>query len=127
MDITMLLAKIWGPLIIAVGLGVFVSRNYYIKIYSDLEKEALAVLIFGMVGMAAGIAQVLAHNTWETVPQIIISLLGWGLLLKGAAFAITPQLVDKSGDWAVSAKLIPFAGGFMFLVGAYLSWVGYFA
>ena len=46
METTLFLAKLWGPAILAVGIGVFVSRNYYIKIYLDLEKDALAVLLF---------------------------------------------------------------------------------
>lgn len=127
MDITTFLAQIWGPVIFAIALGVFVSRGYYLKIYRDLEKETLAVLIFGMVAMAAGIAQVLAHNVWNTPLEIIISLLGWGLLLKGAAFAIAPKIVDWSGDMFINSKLIPFIGAAMLVLGAYLSWVGYFA
>ncbi|MFA7286811.1 MAG: hypothetical protein WC052_04105 [Patescibacteria group bacterium] len=126
MDTTIFLAKIWGPVILAVGLGVFVSRSYYIKIYRDLEKETLAVLIFGMVGMAAGIAQVLSHNVWGTLSQIIISLLGWGLLIKGLTFAITPRIVDWSGNLVSNTKLISFVGVFTLVVGAYLSSVGYF-
>ena len=127
MDITTFLAQIWGPIILAVGLGVFISRNYYMRIYRDLEKETLAVLVFGMVAMAAGIAQVSVHNIWNNLPQVIISIFGWALLLKGTLFIVAPKLVDRSGDWAADSKLVPVVGGFMFLVGAYLSWIGYFA
>ncbi len=126
MNSTIFLAQIWGPVILAVGLGVFVSRNYYIKIYRDLEKETLSVLLFGMVAMSAGIAQILYHNVWDTFPEIVISILGWGLLLKGLAFAVVPKLVDMSGDWQVTSKLIVPAGGVMLILGAYLSWFGYF-
>ena|SRR3989338_2818129 len=127
MDITTFLAQIWGPIILAVGLGVFISRNYYMRIYRDLEKETLAVLVFGMVAMAAGIAQVSVHNIWNNLPQVIISIFGWALLLKGTLFIVAPKLVDRSGDWAADSKLVPVVGGFMLLVGAYLSWIGYFA
>lgn len=126
MDTTTFLAQIWGPAILAVGLGVFASRSYYIKIYRDLEKETLAVLIFGMFGIAAGIAQVTYHNVWGTLPEIVISLLGWGLLLKGLMFAIFPGTVNKAGDFEANSNLIPVAGGFMLLVGAYLTWFAFF-
>ncbi len=127
MDITLLLAKIWGPVILAVGIGIFVSRPFYLKIYRDLEKDALAVLIFGMGAMTMGIVHVMLHNVWGTFPGIVISLLGWGLLLKGTLFTIAPGLVDRAGDWWIKSKLIPTAGVFMILIGVYLSWVGYFA
>ena len=106
---------------------MFVSRNYYMRIYRELEKDALSVLTFGMVAMAAGIIQVSMHNVWGSLPDVIVSLLGWGLLIKGAAFIIAPKLVDMGGDWAADSKLVPTVGGFMLLIGAYLTWISYFA
>jgi hypothetical protein len=127
MDITTFLASLWGPVILAVGVGVFVSRGYYIKIYRDLEQAPLAVLLFGMVAMTAGIAHVLAHNIWDTFPQILVSFLGWAVLIKGALFIIAPKFVDKAGDGWANMQLIPFAGGLMLLFGAYLTYFAYFA
>ena len=125
METTLFLAQIWGPTILAVGIGIFVSRGYYIKIYRDLEKEKFAALVFGMMAVAAGAAHIGAHNTWGTLPEIVISLLGWGLFIKGAMLTIAPKLADKAGDWTVKSKLVPSAGGFALLVGVYLSWLGY--
>lgn len=127
MDITTLLAQIWGPIILAVGLGVFTSRAYYVKIYRDLEKETLAVLCFGMFGMALGIIHINIHNAWETFSQGLVSFLGWALLLKSTVFIVAPRVVDRSGDWAASAKLVPLAGLLALLCGSYLSWLGYIA
>ncbi len=125
MDTTIFLAQIWGPVILAVALGVFVSRQYYIKIYKDLEKNALAGLLFAMGAMAVGIVHVNAHSVWGTLPEIIVSFLGWALLVKGALFAISPGFVDRVGDWWVNNQLIAMAGVLMLVVGGYLTWVGY--
>jgi len=127
MDTTTFLAQIWGPIMIAVGLGFFFSRDYYVRIYRDLEKAPFAVLFFGMFAMAAGILHVLAHNLWDTFPQIVVSLFGWGLLLKGVVCTTFPGLADKGGDWALEMKIVPVAGGFALLLGGYLSWLAYFA
>ncbi len=125
METTIFLAKIWGPVILAVALGVFISHKFYIKIYRDLEKDALAVLVFAMVAMSAGIVHVNFHNVWDTFPQIVVSFLGWGLLIKGIMFAVIPGVVDRSGDFWVRSKLIPIAGVLMLLIGGYLSWFAY--
>lgn len=127
MDTTIFLAQLWGPIIFVIGLGIFTSRSFYAKIYHDLQKEPLAVLIFAMAGMAAGIIQVLSHNTWETLPQILISLLGWGLVLKAATFAVAPKFVDRSGDLAVQSKMLPVVGAVMLVAGAYLTYFAYIA
>lgn len=125
MDATIFLAKMWGPAILAVGLGIFISRDYYMRIYRDLEKDALAVLVFGMVAISAGVAQVSLHNVWGTFPEIVMSLLGWGLFLKGLAFTIFPKLISKTGYWEAKANLIPLTGVFTLILGAYLCWFAF--
>jgi hypothetical protein len=128
MEMTLFLAQLWGPALLALGIGFFVSRDYYTKVYRDLQNETLALLIFGMAAIAAGVAQVLAHNAWGTLPEIIVTLLGWGLLIKGATFAIAPRYVDRMGNWwSKNPQAISLAGGVMLIVGAYLSYLGYFA
>lgn len=126
MDITTFLAQIWGPILIAIAFGFFFSTKYYIRIYRDLEKESFAVLFFGMVAMAGGIAHILAHNIWGNLSQIIVSLLGWGVLIKGIICVAFPKLADRGGDWALNTKVVPAAGIIALILGAYLSWVGYF-
>jgi hypothetical protein len=126
MESTFFLAKLWGPAILAVGVGVFVSRNYYIKIYRDLEKDALAVLLFGMVAMTAGVAHVLAHNIWGSFIECLVSFLGWALLTKGVLFVVAPRFVDKAGDYWANKKLIPIAGFLTLIAGVYLVWFSYF-
>lgn len=127
MDITIFLAQLWGPVVLAIGIGVFVSRNYYIRVYRDLEKDPLAVIVFGMIAMGAGIAQVLSHNMWDTLLQVVVSILGWGLLAKGVTFLVIPKVIDRIGDWYVRNKLLPVAGVLMLVAGGYLTWVAYFA
>ncbi|MCC7500274.1 hypothetical protein IT396_00500 [Candidatus Nomurabacteria bacterium] len=125
MDLTTMLAQVWGPILVAVGLGFFFSTKYYVKIYRDLEKESFAVLFFGMFAMAIGIVHVLAHNIWGTSSQILVSFLGWGVLLKGIICVTFPALADRGGDWALSARVVPAAGGVALLLGAYLTYIGY--
>ncbi len=127
MNTTLFLAQIWGPVLVAVALGIFISGSYYAKIYRDLEKDVLAVLIFGMTAMSAGIAQISFHNVWDTFPQIVVSFLGWGLLLKGILFTVAPRFVDRAGDAWAKLKLIPLAGILTILAGGYLTWFAYLA
>lgn len=124
---TMFLASLWGPAILAVGVGFFVSREHYLRIYRDIQREPFALLVFGMAGIAAAIAQINIHNVWETLPEMIISFLGWALLLKSLALMIMPNITDKlAGRIAANSTLITIVGITMLLIGGYLSWLSYF-
>lgn len=127
MDTTTFLAQIWGPIMIAIGVGIFSSPSYYKQLYRDVGKDTFAGIIFGMAAMAAGIVQVLFHNVWDTLPQILISFLGWGLLLKGIAYSAAPKWVDQMGEIWAKFNLGPVAGAILVLGGAYLTYFAYFA
>jgi hypothetical protein len=125
MQTTIFLAQIWGPVILAVGVGMFISREYYIKIYRDLDKETTASLLFGMVLMAVGIVSILFHNTWGTLPEFLISLMGWGALLKGVFFIVTPSTVDRMGEYWVSKNCLNISAIAAIAIGFYLTYISY--
>jgi hypothetical protein len=125
--VTILLAQIWGPIILAIGLGFFISRGFYTKLYKDIQNEPLATLTMGIFLMVIGIIHVSLHSIWGSVTEGFISFLGWATLLKGAAFLIAPRFVDKAADWEVAKKLLPAIGIVMLIVGIYLVKIGYFA
>lgn len=125
MEITTFLAQLWGPVILAIGVGIYVSRAFYTRIYTGLEKGSFSMLLFGMMTMTVGIVHVVYHNIWETLPQIVISLLGWGTLLKGVSFIILPDWVSMIGARLANMKFVPYAGVIMLLLGGYLTWFAY--
>lgn len=127
MNTTMFLAQLWGPVVLAVGLGLIVSPSIYKKVYHDIEKEPLALILFGIIGIAASVAHILYHNSWASFPEGLISFFGWALLLKSVTFAIAPKFVDWSGDWAVRIKLLSVSRIFMIVVGIYFIWLGFFS
>lgn len=127
MENTIFLASMWGPAMLAVGIGFFMSKRHYQKIYRDIQREPFALLIFGMAGIAAAIAQISMHNVWGNLTEVIISFLGWGLLLKSILFLVMPNFTDKIGNRVARANLVGMAGTVMIVIGGYLSWIAYLA
>ncbi len=127
MDITIFLAKIWGPLLLALGLGFWLNRSYYQRLYRDMEKETLAGVLYAMFGIAAGIIHITFHNTWGTLPEFLISLFGWGMLIKGVLMAIIPRSADRWGNWVSHSKMLPWNGTIIIIIGLYVSWFAYFS
>lgn len=125
--VTILIAKFVGPVILAVGVGIFFSRNYYTKVYRNLESETLAVLMGGISILIAGIAILLTHNRWDSFTAGVITFIGWASILKGLLLIVAPKTVDRFGDMMADSRLFPFMAAFATAVGAYVSYVAYVA
>lgn len=119
-DLTMFLAGIWGPTLIILGIGIYLNRTYYARVYRNLENEPLALFMAALSAIALGIVHIGYHNTWDTLIGSIVSLLGWALLLKGVALALAPGLVDRWGNEVASSKSLPVVAIAAGLLGLYL-------
>lgn len=124
---TILIAQFVGPVILAVGIGVFFSRNYYVKIYRNLEQETLAVLMGGISILVAGIAMVMYHNKWDSFTSGLVSFIAWASIVKGIILISFPQMANKFGDMVADSRLFGFVSIFATACGAYLSYIAYLA
>lgn len=123
----MFVAQLMGPIGLAMGFGIFLSKNYYLKTYRNLENETLGVLIGGISALIIGILIVLNHNTWTSPAEIIVSSIGWLALIKGVLLLVFPKAIDAFGDKIATSGTIPYVGAIALVLGAYLSWVGFLA
>lgn len=124
--LTTFLASLWGPAILAIGIGFVTSPKYYKRLYRDLENESLSLLVLSMLLIPIGIAQITFHNSWDTLATGLISFLGWATLAKGIALAVFPKMVDRAADYEVKNGFLPIAGIIMLVIGAYLTWIAFF-
>ena len=122
----MVLAQIWGPILLALGVGVYLSPSYYVKVYRNLENETLAVMMAGIAALAVGIVQVMYHNVWATLPEIVLSLLGWATLLKGLMLLAYPKMANDFGDMVAEGNFFRIAAGVSIVLGGYLTYLAYF-
>lgn len=128
MDTTTFLAAIWGPILLVLAIGFITNRAHYTGMYRNIGANALLGATVGISAMAVGIAQVLSHTLWGTLPQAIISLLGWATMIKGATYLAFPSFVKNMSEaWADKKSTHSISGGIMLLVGVYLTWFAYFA
>lgn len=125
---TLFLAQLMGPTMLAVGLGIFFSKNYYAKVYRNLENETLAVLMSGIAALVIGIVVVMSHNVWGGFIATVVTLVGWLSIVKGLLLIISPKTVDRLGDrLSANPSLFPIIGTVYAALGAIISYVAYLA
>lgn len=125
-ETTMLVIQLAGPIFVAVGVGFLLNAKYFLGAYKDFEKSPMLVIVLGMTSMLMGLLIVLSHNLWSSAPEVIVSVLGWGAVLKGAAFFLAPTYVAKFAMSLMHKTMMMVSGVGVVILGGYLSWVAYF-
>jgi len=126
MDNSILLAKFIGPYIIVIGIGLLFNPKVYQKIMEDFFKNAALVYVTGLITLIAGLAVVLFHNLWVFDWRVIITLLGWNILIKGVWLIISPDTSAKvAALFAKKNKLVIILWVIMLVIGIFLMAKGY--
>lgn len=122
---TQLLAQIIAPTLIAIGLGLLVSKDYYAKVFKQIKEETLAMYIGATFTIMASTALLAFHNTWETLPEAVVTLIGVLGLIKGIGLAALPKFVEDTYSKIINPAMLNVAGVVALIIGLYLGWAGY--
>ena len=127
METSIFLAKLLGPILFVVGLGLLVNRAAYQVVAEEVVKSRALLFLAGALNLVAGLAIVLAHNEWDLSWQVIITIIGWFLLIRGFLRILVPQQIGDflSRILARGPQVLVGSGVVALLVGAFLAWKGY--
>ncbi len=120
------LARLIGPLLLAVGIGIFVNGQVYRMLADEFLRSRALIYLSGLLTMTAGLALVLTHNVWRADWPVIITILGWLALIGGAVRIIVPQGTERIGRPMLKHKYgLTIAAVAYVALGAILSVFGY--
>jgi uncharacterized protein YjeT (DUF2065 family) len=94
-EVTMsiILAKIFGIYLLAVGLAFFINPDRFKRIYQHVAKDENFLFFGGILALLIGAIIVSLHNDWALKWSLIITVLGWWSLIKGFALLIYPAFI----------------------------------
>ena len=81
------IARLMGPVLLIIGIGMVMGMLTEGDGYSSLLKEFISsralIFITGVLALVAGLAIVNAHNLWVRDWRVVITILGWLFILRG--------------------------------------------
>jgi len=86
MELTIFLSQIIGFFFLVTGLSMIVRRKMMMGIFEDMLKNRALTYILGIILLISGYFIVSNHNIWDGPTAIIITLLGWDLILESIAY-----------------------------------------
>ena len=84
MQTSVYIARVIGPVFLAVGIGALVNAAVYKKFAAQFLDNIALIFVSGILLMTAGMAVLLAHNVWVAEWRVLITLLGWIAAIAGA-------------------------------------------
>lgn len=128
MDRSNHLAKLFGPTLLVLGLGLLVRSDELLSIFQDVLSSPTLIFVLCVLGLLGGIALILAHNVWAMDWRVIITLLGWLSAIESAVWLIIPHATLQGIVLPLlTPALVLTYGVFVLLIGGILIYFGYLA
>jgi len=125
-----LISRLMGPILLLMGIGAAIGLlgeypEAYVGVLREINNQS-ATIILGMFALLAGLAIVNAHNLWVSDWRVIITILGWLAIARGALSLLFPNKMYGIGETILASRSGTMIGAVIILVlGGILSWMGY--
>ncbi|MEJ0077927.1 MAG: hypothetical protein WDO17_21320 [Alphaproteobacteria bacterium] len=127
MDTSIFLARLIGPLGLALGFGVLFNRAAVRAVTEELARNPALIFLLGVVSFPAGLAIVLTHNVWVADWPVLITIQGWLTTIAGAFRIVAPQDAIRFGRSVYAQPTGPLFSAVIWLMfGVILTFFGYF-
>ena len=127
-DVTLIAARIIGPLCILAGVALITQSGRMIAAVSGFFGDSALLVFTAFVTLAMGLTLVVLHPRWNGITAALISLIGWLVVLRGAVLLLAPNLARETmGLLFANPTLVPIAGCVMALIGVWLAYTGFIA
>jgi hypothetical protein len=129
MDLTRVISKIIGPVLLLRAASILIDRNHFLEMLRGLDREVATISfsLFPIALLMACIALAIVHLDRGTPAAILIRLIAWGGIAKTSALILFPRSVVAKAHVLEQAGFLNVVLAACLVVGAYFTWFGYFA
>jgi hypothetical protein len=94
MATAILIAKILAVVYLSLSVGYIANRKLYKTEFPKLLDNFSFMLFGGMMAIVLGCLILNAHNTWNSDWTFLITLIGWGAVIKGVIMLAFPKAMN---------------------------------
>ena len=123
---TRMFARVIGPYFVIVSLTAALRAPDMQKVLSDFEASPVWPWFAGVFTLLLGLVVVALHSYWTDPPAVIVSALGWLLVLRGTLLLAFPAALMSAANAVIGTGPVwRIAYGLLVVLGLYLTVVGW--
>jgi len=120
------IAALIGPTLIALAAALLINLGSISALVASVSHDPALVLVSGVLSFVAGLAIVRVHNHWAADWAVLVTILGWLLLVGGLVRMLFPiWLAGMAASLGESTGLIVGEAVVFLVVGAFPSYKAY--
>src|SRR4051794_29738804 len=93
----------FGSSFLIVCLSHAVQPRLWADFFVAIKRTGFAPLIIGLYTLPFGVLIVLGHNVWAWDWSVLVTLAGWGMLVKATVYLLFPaipnRMIDNADRW----------------------------
>ncbi|QGZ93274.1 hypothetical protein [Terricaulis silvestris] len=121
-------ARVAGPFLILLGLMIFSRYETFPMLMPTMMQDAPLVMITGIWTLVLGLVFYTAHHHLGSAAATLLTMLALILVVRGAMLMVMPEvLINIAGQVADTHPMLLGITLVLGLLGAWLSYVGWFA
>lgn len=124
MGITIFLAKFLGLYFLIVAVLMIFRKKQFVVMSREFVSSKSALAISAAMNLALGLVIVIEHQMWDYPCGMVITILGYLMIIKGALRYAFPGIIKKIATKTMDSQyllcLIILLG-----LGIYLTWCGF--
>jgi hypothetical protein len=120
------IARLIGPLYIAVGLGILLNGPFYTALVVEAVHSPTLIYFSGLLAFVPGLAILNVYRKWTEGWRVIVTIIGWLLVIGGAIRLVLPATTATiAGDIYTEKYALLIIAIIILVVGAFLTAMGY--
>ncbi len=126
MEAAVFIARLVGPLFVALGVGILLNQTLYAAMIVEAVHIPTLIYLSGLLALTAGLAILNVHRAWISDWRVIITVLGWVLVIAGIIRIVLPRVTASIATTIYSGSAaMAIVGVIVLVLGGYLSFEGY--
>lgn len=125
-QISILIAKIASVVLLSAGVGLVLNKGYYKRMEEKFMQEAGVDYLAGIFTITIGCLILNYNNVWEASWAVVITLLGWIVLIKGISTLAFPKAMKVLTKAVTKTKMLKYYPAISIIFGLLLGYIGFF-
>lgn len=88
---SLLLAQVIGFYLVVMAIAMLARADYYQPLIKNTKSPGLPILVIAAFSLIIGTFLVLTHNIWTWNFELLITLIGWLIVIKSIFWLIFPE------------------------------------